>query len=125
MYDPAARTAMLRPHRPLDLHKYYRLTVRGDGPGGLTGATGVPLDGAGAGRTGTDFVTVVHGYGPWLPVPSPAQAGPARGAGRPPTPGTPVRPALVTSSADPEGRHKPPSRSVDHWPEGQPKVNRP
>jgi hypothetical protein len=32
------------------------LTVDGAPPGGLTSAAGVPLDGSGEGRPGTDFV---------------------------------------------------------------------
>ncbi len=55
-YDAATNTVTLTPAQRLNLHWTYRLTVNGKLPTGVTGATGVPLDGAGANQPGTDFV---------------------------------------------------------------------
>jgi autotransporter-associated beta strand protein len=55
IYDPVALTVTLFPSDRLDIHNDYQLTVNGTPPGGLTGATGVPLAGAG-GVAGTNFV---------------------------------------------------------------------
>ena len=43
VYDPVALTVTLRPAERLDVHNAYRLTVKGTGPTGLAGATGLPL----------------------------------------------------------------------------------
>ena len=56
-YDAALRSVALAPRRRLPLQGTYRLTVVGTPPGGLTIASGVPLDGAGTGQAGSDFVT--------------------------------------------------------------------
>ena len=65
-YDPATRTVTLRPHAGLNVHRRYRLTVVGSGAGGIVGASGVPL--AGAGAAGTDFLAVVGPRNLVLPV---------------------------------------------------------
>ena len=51
----------LFPIHRLDLHKLYQLTVNGRTPIGLTGATGVPLDGLGIGTPGTNYVRKFSG----------------------------------------------------------------
>jgi hypothetical protein len=56
VYDPSALTVTLFPSDRLDIHNDYQLTVNGTVPGGLTGATGVPLAGAG-GVSGSNFVS--------------------------------------------------------------------
>jgi len=56
VYDAATRTVTLYPSERLDVHNLYALTVRGTGARGLTGVTGRPLSGQGAGRPSTDYV---------------------------------------------------------------------
>ena len=63
-YRAQTDTVIVSFRRRLNLHGYYRLTVKGGGPGGLASSAGVPLDGAGNGRPGTAYTTVVHGFGP-------------------------------------------------------------
>ena len=58
--NPAARTVTLTPSRRLDLHQYYRVTVKGTG---IAGADGTLLDGTNTGKPGSDYVAVVHKYG--------------------------------------------------------------
>jgi hypothetical protein len=55
VYDPAT----LFPTERLDIHNQYRLLVNGTAPFGLTGATGVPLDGKGDGKPGSDFEATI------------------------------------------------------------------
>jgi large repetitive protein len=61
VYDPATLTVTLFPAHRLNLHVFYQLTVNGTTPSGLTGATGVPLDGLGNGTSGTNFVRTFSG----------------------------------------------------------------
>ncbi len=61
VYDPTALTVTLIPAQHLTLTAMYQLTVNGTTPGGLTSATGVPLDGAGNGTPGTNFVRMFSG----------------------------------------------------------------
>jgi IPT/TIG domain len=61
VYDAAALTVTLFPDEQLDLHNLYQLTVNGMTPGGLTSATGIPLDGAATGTPGTNYVAVISG----------------------------------------------------------------
>ena len=70
-YDPTANTVTLHPAHRLDVHPRFRYTlvVRGSAPGGLAGPTGVPLDGAGTGRPGGDYIVTFSGFGP-PPTPS-------------------------------------------------------
>jgi len=56
-YSPQSNTVVLSPHRRLDLHLIYRLTVNGSSPGGVTDTFGTLLDGAGNGLPGSNFVT--------------------------------------------------------------------
>jgi hypothetical protein len=55
VYNPGADTVTLRPHKRIDIHHVYGLTVIGARPGAITGADGSPLDPAGV--PGTNFVT--------------------------------------------------------------------
>ena len=55
IYDPTVFSVTLFPGDRLDIHNDYQLTVNGTAPGGLTGATGVPLAGQG-GVSGTNYV---------------------------------------------------------------------
>jgi hypothetical protein len=96
VYDPATLTVTVDPAQRLSLHKLYRLTVNGMTPGGLTGATGVPLAGQG-GVSGTNYVEVISGK---------ILAGPA-----PATRGV-VRPATV--ARDPLIEKGPSAAAVDH-----------
>jgi uncharacterized membrane protein len=59
IYDPTTLTVTLYPAEQLDVHNFYRLTVIGTAPNGLTDTTGLLLDGAGTGKPGSDFVTVI------------------------------------------------------------------
>ncbi len=63
VYDPSTRTVTLTPFRPINLHLYYRLTINGTAPGGVA-AGGTLLDGADTGSPGSDYVAVVHKFGP-------------------------------------------------------------
>jgi IPT/TIG domain len=94
--DSATFTVTVDPAQKLSLHKLYRLTVNGLTPGGLTGATGVPLAGRG-GVSGTNYVAVISGK---------ILAGPA-----PATPGV-VRQATI--ARDPLIEKGPSVAAVDH-----------
>jgi IPT/TIG domain len=61
VYDPATLTVTLSPSQRLSLQSFYQLTVIGTPPTGLTSATGVPIDGAGNGTSGTNFVMTFSG----------------------------------------------------------------
>jgi hypothetical protein len=61
VYDPAHLTVTLTPSQLLSLQKVYQLTVIGKAPGGLTSATGVPLDGLGNGTPGSNYVKMFSG----------------------------------------------------------------
>ena len=58
IYDPSAHTVTLLPARALNVHVRYKLTVHGTGPTAVAGPIGVALDGSGAGRPGSDYVTI-------------------------------------------------------------------
>ena len=96
IYDPATLTVTLHPAHRLDLHKLYRLTVNGMVPGGLTGATSVPLAGQG-GVSGTNYVKVISGK---------ILAGPARA-----TPGVVRHPSVARHPLIENG---PRAAAVDH-----------
>jgi hypothetical protein len=90
VYDTATQTVTLTTRQRLTLRGFFRLTVNGAGPGGLAGADGTPLDGAGTGKPGSNYVALVHRRGVVTPAtrhPSgPAahvKAGAARPRGRP------------------------------------------
>ena len=55
-YNPATRTTTLTPRTKISLHRTYHVTVIGTGPGGVTDARGVLLDGAGDGQAGRNFL---------------------------------------------------------------------
>ena len=61
VYDAATFTVTLSPSQLLSLHTFYQLTVIGTPPTGLTSATGVPIDGADNGTSGTNFVMTFSG----------------------------------------------------------------
>ena len=73
VYDPATLTVTLFPAQRLDIHNLYQLTVDGMPPGGLTGATGVPLAGQVNGVPGTSYVAVISGKN--LAGPAPGDPG--------------------------------------------------
>ena len=56
-YNPNAHTVTLHPAHRVYLFHQYRLLVNGSTPTGVTGATGLLLDGNGNGQPGSDFVT--------------------------------------------------------------------
>jgi hypothetical protein len=55
-YNAANNTVTLVLYRPLYLYGQSRIVVRGTGPNPITDLNGVPLDGAGNGTPGTDYV---------------------------------------------------------------------
>lgn len=59
VYNASVGTVTLSPLTSLDLHRRYTLTVNGSKPNAVKGVAGNLLDGAGTGRTGSDFVTPV------------------------------------------------------------------
>ena len=61
VYDPTALTVTLFPSQLLNLESFYQLTVNGATPSGLTSSTGVPIDGAGNGTPGTNYVRMFSG----------------------------------------------------------------
>jgi len=75
VYDPVHYTVTLTPLFRLKFGGYYLLTVSGASPHGLVDVTGVPLVGTNAGgKLGSDYIAVVHGYGPWVTPSSLVQA---------------------------------------------------
>jgi uncharacterized protein DUF11 len=58
-YNPVTDTVTLRLAQRLDIHNLYRITITGTVPGGLMGADGEPLDGAGIGTPGSNFVRLI------------------------------------------------------------------
>ena len=60
-YDPTALTVTIFPSQLLNLESFYQLTVNGAAPSGLTSSTGVPIDGAGNGTSGTNYVKMFSG----------------------------------------------------------------
>jgi len=59
VYNSAAQTVTLHMTRRLDIHNLYRITITGAAPDGLMGTGGVPLDGAGTGDPGSNYVGVI------------------------------------------------------------------
>ncbi len=70
VYDPLTRSVQLHLARQLCLYRTYTLRVNGSSAGGLTGSTGIPLDGTGQNQPGTDFVTHIN----WRCLSLPGQA---------------------------------------------------
>jgi len=56
VYNAAAGTVTLYMSHRLDIHNRYQFTIRGAAPDGLTGTDGSPLDGAGTGIVGSNYV---------------------------------------------------------------------
>ena len=71
VYDAAAQTVTLHMAQRLDIHNLYRITITGTSPGGLMGTGGTPLDGAGTGKTGSNFVSVIS----WRTLAGPSRNG--------------------------------------------------
>ena len=61
VYDPATWSVTLHPAARLDIHNFYRLTVDGAGARGLTGRTGLHLDGNAGSDPGSNYVVVITG----------------------------------------------------------------
>ena len=59
IYDPATQTVTLVPAARLNFHWYYRLTVNGAVPSGLTSPSELPLDGSGKDRVGSNHVASI------------------------------------------------------------------
>jgi hypothetical protein len=60
VHDPTTNTVTLQPNEKINLHHNYQLTVIGIGPGGVASVSGTPLDGAGDGDPGSNFVTTLN-----------------------------------------------------------------
>jgi hypothetical protein len=73
-YDAATLTVTLVPAQRLDLHRTYTLTVLGAGRNGVRGVFGAPLDGAGNGRSRSDFTAQVTWRALTIPGHAPAVA---------------------------------------------------
>jgi len=76
VYDRATLTVTLHPAQRLDLRNFYRLTVNGTTPSGVTGTTGLLLDGQDNGMPGSNYVAVISGK--LLAGAAPATLGAAR-----------------------------------------------
>ncbi len=61
VYDASMDTVTLSPSQLLSLQEAYMLTVIGTPPSGLTSSTGVSLDGADNGGSGTNYVATITG----------------------------------------------------------------
>jgi hypothetical protein len=59
VYNPTTFTVTLFPAERLDIHNFYRLTVNGTAPKGLTDSQGNLLDGLNNGKAGSSFVTII------------------------------------------------------------------
>jgi hypothetical protein len=60
VYDPATLTVTLHFKRRLDLHHKYKLTVDGATPSGLTGTSGLLLDGKASGQPGSNYLATIN-----------------------------------------------------------------
>jgi hypothetical protein len=72
VYNPTTHTVELDPAHRLNVHDVFQLTVNGMTPSGLTGATGLPLAGAGN-KAGTNYVAPIT----FKTLAGPASAAPA------------------------------------------------
>jgi virginiamycin B lyase len=100
--DAAGTAVTLAPARRLGLHDLYRLVIDGTSPTGVRDASGLLLDGAGAGVPGSDYAATL---GRW------SLAGPARAAAA----ASLAARAQARVSAPPRGsfaRHQHPGRQV-------------
>jgi CSLREA domain-containing protein len=56
-YDPATKTVTLLPRRRINLHRTYWVEVMGAGAGRVADSHDVPLDGAGDGKAGSNYIS--------------------------------------------------------------------
>jgi hypothetical protein len=61
VYNALAQTVTLHMAARMDIHNLYRITING-AAGGLTGSNGMPLDGAGSGQGGSDYVGYLNAH---------------------------------------------------------------
>ena len=63
VYNATTHTVTLHPAQRLDIHPRFRYTllVNGSAAGGVTGTSGRLLDGAGTGKPGSNYVTILSG----------------------------------------------------------------
>jgi hypothetical protein len=66
-YDPFSHTVTLLPRARVNLHRTYRLRVKGANPNGIASTKHTLLDGTGNGKSGTDFVTNLDSSSAVLP----------------------------------------------------------
>ena len=59
IYDPATNSVTLRLIKRLNVNKCYILTIDATTPTGVTNPSGMLLDGAGTGRPGSNYVTMI------------------------------------------------------------------
>jgi hypothetical protein len=78
VYDSTALTVTIFPSQLLNLESFYQLTVNGEAPSGLTSSTGVPIDGAGNGTSGTNYVKMFSGGIVQGPAPELLRTAPSR-----------------------------------------------
>ena len=87
VYNSLAQTVTLYMAKRMDLRNFYRITIKGTAAGGLRGAGGAPLSGAGTTTPGSNFVGVINkkSYAGPAPVATPAtpisEVPPTRGNG--------------------------------------------
>ncbi len=72
MYNATTNTVTLIPARRLGILRTYKLIVNGRASNGLSGSTGMPLDGSGTGHPGTRFVAKLRWTALSVPGRSPA-----------------------------------------------------
>jgi hypothetical protein len=70
-YDAATNTVTLIPKHRLKFAGYYRLTVNGSTPAGVTGLAGTRISGPGVAQSSSNYVAIVHKSGT-LPAATPA-----------------------------------------------------
>ena len=58
-YNSATHSVTLVPEERLNIHRRYQLTVNGTAPSGLASPSGILLDGAGNGQSGTNYVASI------------------------------------------------------------------
>jgi hypothetical protein len=86
-YNSANRTVTLVMARPLNLFRTHRIVAVGRGATAITDTNGIPLDGAGDGRPGTNFTAtfgreILSATGPLPALPAPSNPARSAGAGR-------------------------------------------
>jgi hypothetical protein len=60
VYNSTAHTVTLRPHRRFNFHRNFRFTIFGTSRGGVANPAGIPLDGLGNGKPGSNYVTILN-----------------------------------------------------------------